>query len=70
MIPKRNADTDEVYQGDIYSKGSYLMHTLRYMMGDEVFFKAIKAYASMMLTHTKTSHLLINLFLFSVLIPQ
>jgi len=46
IIPKRNADTDEVYQGDIYSKGSYLMHTLRYMMGDEAFFKTIKAYAS------------------------
>ena len=46
MIPKRNADTDEVYQGDIYSKGSYLMHTLRYMMGEEAFFKALKAYAT------------------------
>jgi len=45
IIPKRNANTDEVYQGDIYSKGAYLMHSLRYMMGDEDFFKALKAYA-------------------------
>jgi aminopeptidase N len=45
IIPGRNADTDLVYQGDIYSKGAYLMHTLRFMMGDEAFFKALKAYA-------------------------
>lgn len=46
MIPQRNADTDLVYQGDIYSKGAYLMHTLRFIMGDEPFFKALKSYAA------------------------
>ncbi|MBF89007.1 MAG: peptidase M1 [Candidatus Marinimicrobia bacterium] len=47
IIPKRNASTDEVYQGDIYNKGSYLMHSLRFIMGDRKFFKALKEFATL-----------------------
>ena len=47
IIPKRNASTDEVYQGDIYSKGSYIMHSLRFMMGDHKFFRALKGFATL-----------------------
>ena len=42
IIPKRNATTDEVYQSDIYGKGSYLMHSLRFIMGDRRFFHALR----------------------------
>lgn len=37
-------DLDEVtaYIGDIYSKGAFFMHTLRYVVGDEIFFPALK----------------------------
>jgi len=37
-------DIDEVtaYIGDIYSKGAFFMHTLRYVTGDTVFFPALK----------------------------
>jgi len=46
LIPKRNASTDEVYQGDIYGKGAYLLHSLRFIMGDEKFFRALKQFAT------------------------
>jgi aminopeptidase N len=32
------------YHPDIYGKGAFFMHTLRWVMGDEVFFPAIKAF--------------------------
>lgn len=28
--------------GDIYGKGAYILHTLRYLIGDEAFFKALR----------------------------
>jgi len=28
--------------GDIYGKGAYILHTLRYLMGDKAFFKALR----------------------------
>lgn len=44
IIPKRNANSHEVYSGDIYMKGACLMHSLRFMLGDEVFFKMLKEF--------------------------
>jgi aminopeptidase N len=32
--------------GDIYAKGSFFMHTLRYVMGDEIFFPTLKTLAT------------------------
>ena len=46
IIPKRNASTDEVYQGDIYGKGSYMMHSLRFIMGDRRFFRVLKEFVT------------------------
>lgn len=46
IIPKRNASTDEVYQGDIYGKGSYLMHSLRFILGDRRFFSVLKDFVT------------------------
>jgi len=46
IIPKRDADSHEVYHGDIYKKGAHLMHTLRFLLGDSVFFGALKEFAT------------------------
>ncbi|MEJ5994426.1 M1 family metallopeptidase [Pedobacter sp. Du54] len=32
----------EVYNGDVYNKGAFFMHTLRYVLGDSLFFPALK----------------------------
>lgn len=39
-------DTDQTYQGDIYGKGAFFMHTLRYVMGDDLFFPTLKHLAT------------------------
>lgn len=39
-------DSDSAYQGDIYGKGAFFMHTLRFVMGDEKFFPALKKLAT------------------------
>jgi aminopeptidase N len=39
-------DSDSAYYGDIYGKGAFFMHTLRYVMGDELFFPALKKLAT------------------------
>ena len=46
IIPKRNANDSEVYQRDIYYKGAALMHSLRFMFGDEQFFRLLKTFAT------------------------
>jgi aminopeptidase N len=38
---------DETYAGsDIYTKGSFFMHSLRYVLGDELFLKTLKQLAT------------------------
>lgn len=41
-------DLDEVsaYINDIYGKGAFFMHTLRYVMGDSIFLPALKQFAT------------------------
>jgi aminopeptidase N len=39
-------DSDQVYQGDIYGKGAFFMHTLRYVLGDSIFFPTLKKLAT------------------------
>ncbi|MCY1512118.1 hypothetical protein D9M68_465660 [compost metagenome] len=34
----------QVYNGDVYQKGAFLMHTLRRVLGDDVFFPALKKF--------------------------
>jgi aminopeptidase N len=36
----------EVYGGDIYIKGSFFMHSLRYVIGDSIFFPTLKKLAT------------------------
>ena len=35
----------EIYNNDIYAKGAFLMNTLRYVLGDSVFFPALKKFS-------------------------
>lgn len=37
-------NTSQVYNGDIYVKGAFFLHTLRYVLGDSVFFPALKKF--------------------------
>lgn len=39
-------DTDTVYHGDIYGKGAFFMHTLRYIISDKIFFPTLKNLAT------------------------
>lgn len=39
-------DSDNAYQADIYGKGAFFMHTLRYVLGDSIFFPALKKLAT------------------------
>lgn len=43
VVRGEGLSTTEVYNGDIYLKGSFLMHTIRCLMGDSLFFPALKA---------------------------
>ena len=46
MFPEENIDADAVYQYDIYVKGAFFMHTIRYIVGDEIFFPTLKGLAT------------------------
>lgn len=35
-------DSDDTYHGDIYGKGAFFMHTLRFVIGDSIFFPTLK----------------------------
>ena len=39
-------DEESAYISDIYSKGAFFMHTLRYVIGDSIFFPTLKQLAS------------------------
>jgi aminopeptidase N len=39
-------DSDDTYHGDIYGKGALFMHTLRYVIGDSLFFPILKKLAT------------------------
>jgi aminopeptidase N len=46
VVQGKDLDTDVVYTGDIYGKGAFFMHTLRYVIGDEIFFPTLKKLAT------------------------
>jgi aminopeptidase N len=48
IVPAGDGITEkEVYAGgDIYGKGSFFMHSLRYLIGDEIFFPTLKKLAT------------------------
>jgi aminopeptidase N len=46
VVQGKDLDTDAVYHGDIYGKGAFFMHTLRFVTGDELFFPTLKKLAT------------------------
>ena len=46
IVQGDEVDSDQTYQGDIYDKGAFFMHTLRHVMGDEIFFPTLKKLAT------------------------
>ncbi|RYG03613.1 MAG: hypothetical protein EOO02_07995 [Chitinophagaceae bacterium] len=46
VVLDRDANSIDVYHGDIYGKGAFFMHTLRYVIGDSLFFPTLKTLAT------------------------
>ncbi len=46
ILAKKNATTSDAYNGDIYAKGAYFMHTLRFVLGDKDFFPILKEFST------------------------
>lgn len=46
IVRGEEVDSDSAYHGDIYGKGAFFMHTLRYVMGDDLFFPTLKKLAT------------------------
>lgn len=46
IVGSKNSTSDETYQLDIYYKGAYIIHSLRYILGDDVLFPLLKAFLS------------------------
>lgn len=46
LVIGKDIDEESAYNGDIYGKGAFFMHTLRYIMGDSTFFPALKGFVT------------------------
>lgn len=46
IVLGKDIDEASAYNNDIYVKGAYFMHTLHYVMGDSLFFPALKGFAT------------------------
>ncbi len=46
IVRGEEVDSDSAYYADIYGKGAFFMHTLRYVMGDQTFFPTLKKLAT------------------------
>jgi aminopeptidase N len=46
IVLGKDIDEETAYNGDIYSKGAFFMHTLCYVLGDSVFFPALKGFVT------------------------
>jgi len=46
IILGKDMDEERAYQGDIYPKGAFFMHTLRFVIGDSLFFPILKGFAT------------------------
>jgi len=45
IAPRKEMTSNEAYTNDMYSKGMYVLHTLRYYLGDEIFIKVLRRWA-------------------------
>jgi aminopeptidase N len=46
VVMGKDMDEEAAYNGDIYGKGAFFMHTICYIMGDSLFFPAIKKFVT------------------------
>ena len=46
VILGKDLDEEAAYQSDIYDKGAFFMHTLRFVIGDSLFFPALKSFVT------------------------
>ncbi len=46
IVQGEEMNSGDAYIGDIYIKGAFFMHTLRYVLGDELFFPTLKKLAT------------------------
>lgn len=46
IILGKDIEEEDAYHPDIYAKGAFFMHTLRYVIGDSIFFPALKRLAT------------------------
>ena len=44
VVTHRNATMSDIYGLDVYNKGAYVLHMLRFLIGDEVFFKTLREF--------------------------
>ncbi len=42
LAPRAAKSADEIYNGQLYTKGAWVLHSLRYLIGDAVFFRALQ----------------------------
>jgi aminopeptidase N len=45
VVSPINSTEEEAYHSEIYTKGAYVLHSLRWILGDDVFFPMLKAFA-------------------------
>ncbi len=45
VAPREPRTASEMYSGDIYNKGAWILHTMRFLFGDETFFRALRRMA-------------------------
>lgn len=45
VAPREHKNSVEIYRAPIYSKGAWILHTLRFLIGDEPFFRALRRMA-------------------------
>ena len=46
VVQGDEVNTADTYTGDIYNKGAFFMHMLRYILGDNIFFPTLKKLAT------------------------
>ena len=46
IVQGEEMNSGDAYIGDIYTKGAFFMHTLRYVLGDDLFFPTLKKLAT------------------------
>lgn len=46
IVIGKDIDEEAAYNPDIYGKGAFFMHTLRYVIGDDIFFPALKKFVT------------------------